>query len=210
MRPGIDPKVDYVFKRLFDREPTWALLVHLLNALLKPLPDKAIIDVELLNPFSEQDALDDKLSIVDVKARDKSGRLFHVEMQMLAGGAFRGRVLYCCGSRLAVSGWRNLPRRSEPLIRRAGLTPRRSPAIDGGAPICRCLRKVPIFPFLASARMVHFFNKMEESPRHRAVRLRAHQPLGRVSTVVKATWKLMLAVGLLTAGLSMPAPLHGA
>lgn len=95
MRPGIDPKVDYAFKRLFGREQTRALLVHLLNALLKPLPGKAIIDVELLNPFSEQDALDDKLSIVDVKARDQSGRTFHIEMQLPPNGAFRGRVLYC-------------------------------------------------------------------------------------------------------------------
>src|SRR5207249_4214787 len=94
MRPGIDPKVDYAFKRLFGREPNLPLLRHFLNAALKPPPHAQIAELLLLNPFSEQDALDDKLSIVDVKARDQSGRLFHVEMQVLPERAFRGRVLY--------------------------------------------------------------------------------------------------------------------
>ena len=48
----------------------------------------------MLNPFSDQDALDDKLSVVDVKARDASGRLLHIEMQVLPERAFRSRVLY--------------------------------------------------------------------------------------------------------------------
>src|SRR5258708_33236246 len=94
MRPGVDPKVDYAFKRLFGRVKNVPLLRHLLNAILKLPPGSRIIDLELLNPFSEQDALDDKLSIVDVKARDQSGRLFHIEMQLLPERAFRGRVLY--------------------------------------------------------------------------------------------------------------------
>jgi predicted transposase/invertase (TIGR01784 family) len=94
MRPGIDPKVDYAFKRLFGREPNLPLLRHFLNAVLKLPPPAQIAELQLLNPFSVQDALDDKLSIVDVKARDLSGRLFHVEMQILPERAFCGRVLY--------------------------------------------------------------------------------------------------------------------
>ena len=37
----------------------------------------------VLNPYSEKMALDDKLSILDIKARDNQGRLFNVEMQMV-------------------------------------------------------------------------------------------------------------------------------
>jgi predicted transposase/invertase (TIGR01784 family) len=94
MVPGIDPKVDYAFKRLFGREPNQALSIHLLNAVLAPPPDQRVVDLELLNPFNDKDRLDDKLSILDVKARDQSGRQFNVEMQLLASRYFRQRVPY--------------------------------------------------------------------------------------------------------------------
>ena len=51
-------------------------------------------EVEILNPFNEKEYADDKLSVVDVKARDKSGRQFVVEMQMVARTHHRERVLY--------------------------------------------------------------------------------------------------------------------
>jgi len=94
MRPGLDPKVDYAFKRLFGREQNRALLLHLLNAVLELPPSDRLTEVQLLNPFSDKDALDDKLSIVDVKARDQQGRFFQIEMQVLPERAFRSRVLY--------------------------------------------------------------------------------------------------------------------
>jgi predicted transposase/invertase (TIGR01784 family) len=43
---------------------------------------------------NDKDYLDDKLSILDVKARDQSGRQFNVEMQLLASRYFRQRVPY--------------------------------------------------------------------------------------------------------------------
>src|SRR5712691_259945 len=94
MVPDVDPTVDFAFKWVFGREPNRALLIDLLDAVLQPPPDAQIADVQLLNPFSDKDALDDKLSIVDIKARDRSGRQFHVEMQLLPERAFRSRVLY--------------------------------------------------------------------------------------------------------------------
>lgn len=94
MVPGIDPKVDYAFKRLFGHQPNQALLIHLLNAVLQPRSHERVVDLELLNPFNDKDRLDDKLSILDVKARDQSGRQFNVEMQLLADRYFRQRVLY--------------------------------------------------------------------------------------------------------------------
>jgi predicted transposase/invertase (TIGR01784 family) len=92
MVPGIDPKVDYAFKRLFGREPNRALSIHLLNAVLAPPPRGRVVDLDLLNPFNDKDRLDDKLSILDVKARDQTGRQFNVEMQLLASRYFRQRV----------------------------------------------------------------------------------------------------------------------
>ena len=91
---GIDPKVDYVFKRLFGREQNAPLLIHLLNAILQFQPGSRIASLQILNPFHDKENLDDKLSVLDIKARDESGRLFNIEMQMLAYGPFRTRVLY--------------------------------------------------------------------------------------------------------------------
>jgi len=77
---GIDPKVDYAFKHLFGREATRPILIDLLDNLLDPAPGHEIRDIELLNPFNPKEALDDKLSILDIKARDQAGRQFNVEM----------------------------------------------------------------------------------------------------------------------------------
>src|SRR5438105_5425546 len=94
MIPGIDPKVDYVFKRLFGSEPNLPLPIHLLNAVLQPSSAQRVATLEILNPFNDKEALDDKLSVVDIKARDQSGRQFNVEMQMLPETDFRQRILY--------------------------------------------------------------------------------------------------------------------
>jgi predicted transposase/invertase (TIGR01784 family) len=94
MQLGIDPKVDYAFKHLFGRDATRPLLIDVLDSVLDPAPGHAIRDLDLLNPFNPKEALDDKLSILDINARDQSGRQFNVEMQMLAFRHFERRVLY--------------------------------------------------------------------------------------------------------------------
>lgn len=94
MKPRIDPKVDFAFKHVFGREQSERALISLLDAVLQPPPGQKITSLELLNPFNEKEALDDKFSVLDIKARDQSGRQFNVEMQMLAYGAFRQRALY--------------------------------------------------------------------------------------------------------------------
>jgi predicted transposase/invertase (TIGR01784 family) len=94
MIPGIDPKVDYAFKHLFGREATRPLLIDLLDSVLEPASDQHIRDIELLNPFNPKEALDDKLSILDLKDRDQTGRQFNVEMQMLASRYYEQRILY--------------------------------------------------------------------------------------------------------------------
>lgn len=48
----------------------------------------------MLNPFNPKEAFDDKLSILDIKARDQAGRQFNVEMQMLAFRYYEKRILY--------------------------------------------------------------------------------------------------------------------
>ena len=88
---NVDPKVDYAFKHLFGREATRPILIDVINSVLGPPP---VREIELLNPFNPKEALDDKLSILDIKARDQAGRLFNVEMQMLAFRYYEKRILY--------------------------------------------------------------------------------------------------------------------
>ena len=92
MALGIDPKVDYAFKRVFGDQRNAHLLVHLLNAILDP--EIPIVDVEILNPFNDKEFSEDKLTILDVKARDQTGRLINIEMQLLLPHHFRSRILY--------------------------------------------------------------------------------------------------------------------
>jgi predicted transposase/invertase (TIGR01784 family) len=94
MKPQSDPKVDYAFKHVFGREQSKPALISLLDAVLQPASGGNIASIEFLNPFNEKEALDDKLSVLDIKARDESGRQFNIEMQMLVYGAFRPRALY--------------------------------------------------------------------------------------------------------------------
>jgi predicted transposase/invertase (TIGR01784 family) len=94
MIPGIDPKVDYAFKHVFGREANRPILIDLIDAVLNPAPSHQIVEIELLNPFNLKETLDDKISILDIKARDQAGRQFNVEMQMLAYQYFEKRILY--------------------------------------------------------------------------------------------------------------------
>jgi predicted transposase/invertase (TIGR01784 family) len=91
---GVTPTVDYAFKHLFGRDSTRPVLISLLDSVLIPAPAHRIQDLELLNPFNPKEAFDDKLSILDIKARDQSGRQFNIEMQMLAFRYYEKRILY--------------------------------------------------------------------------------------------------------------------
>ena len=92
MALGIDPKVDYAFKRVFGDERNSEILIHLINAILGL--SEPIVSVEILNPFNERDFTEEKLTVLDIKARDQLGRLINVEMQLLLPQQFRGRILY--------------------------------------------------------------------------------------------------------------------
>jgi predicted transposase/invertase (TIGR01784 family) len=90
----IDPKIDCVFKALLGSESNRALLIHFLNANLGAALPAPITEVEILNPYNDKEFLDDKLSIVDVKARDQHGSLHQIEIQLLANRDLLARILY--------------------------------------------------------------------------------------------------------------------
>ena len=94
MRHPIDPKIDCVFKALLGAEDNRALLIHFLNALLGPELPAPVSTVEILDPYNEREFPSDKLSIVDVKARDDQGRFYQVEIQLLLHADLPARILY--------------------------------------------------------------------------------------------------------------------
>jgi predicted transposase/invertase (TIGR01784 family) len=59
-----------------------------------PGPGHQIKEVKLLNPYNPKESLDDKQSILDIKASDLSGRQINIEMQMRLDAYFRSRIIY--------------------------------------------------------------------------------------------------------------------
>jgi len=94
MKHRIDPKIDCVFKALLGSEENRNLLVHFLNAILTDDLAAPIAEVEILNPYNDKEFLDDKLSVVDVKARDSGGRLYQIEIQLLSYRHLPARMIY--------------------------------------------------------------------------------------------------------------------
>jgi predicted transposase/invertase (TIGR01784 family) len=94
MHHPIDPKIDCVFKALLGAESNRALLIHFLNAILGPDLPAPITTVDILNPYNEKEFLNDKLSIVDIKARDQRDHLHQIEIQLLTNRDLLARILY--------------------------------------------------------------------------------------------------------------------
>ena len=88
--PLLDPKNDYVFKRLFTQAPE--LLVSLINAIRDREPP--IASLEILNPYIDPQTLSGKHIVLDVLAVDVEGRRFNVEMQVQRHRAWSSRSLY--------------------------------------------------------------------------------------------------------------------
>jgi predicted transposase/invertase (TIGR01784 family) len=89
---GIRPTNDFAFKKTYGSPFRTATLISLLNALLK-LPHP-ITSVTILNPFSIREFADDKLSVLDIRATDAFGNIYHVEMQVAIPVAFQNRMVY--------------------------------------------------------------------------------------------------------------------
>ena len=94
MKHRIDPKIDCVFKALLGSEENRNLLVHFLNAVLVDDLASPITEAEILNPYNDKEFLDDKLSVVDVKAKNGEGRLYQIEIQLLAYRHLPERMVY--------------------------------------------------------------------------------------------------------------------
>lgn len=85
---------DFVFKWVFGRKGNEPLLMKLLNTLLHFEGDDCIVSLQLLNPFNLKETRKGKMSVVDVKASDGSGRQFTIEVQASGEPEFTTRAFY--------------------------------------------------------------------------------------------------------------------
>lgn len=65
-----------------------------MNAVLELEEPAQIQNLSILNPYSERDFKNDKLSIVDVKVQDLEGRTIQVEVQVVSYSALKERILF--------------------------------------------------------------------------------------------------------------------
>jgi predicted transposase/invertase (TIGR01784 family) len=89
-----DPKTDFVFKRIFGVVERKPLLIALLNHLLELEGEHRILDLQHLSLEQHVAVPELKLSIVDVKCTDATGRRFVVEMQVAKVEGVEKRIVY--------------------------------------------------------------------------------------------------------------------
>ena len=89
-----DPKSDIAFKKIFGNENQKEILISFLNAVLNFTGDKEIVDIEILNPYQAPKIAELKETNLDVRAKNREGVTFIVEMQIEYQSFFPKRVLY--------------------------------------------------------------------------------------------------------------------
>ena len=76
----LNPKIDFVFKKIFGSEENPKILIGFLNAVLKPsIP---IVEVEIKNTDIEKVHIEDKFSRLDVKAKTSNKEIINIEIQL--------------------------------------------------------------------------------------------------------------------------------
>ena len=87
----LDPKIDYVFKRIFGHTGNEDITKALLSSIIK---DK-ISDVRVdCTPITEKDLLDDKIGILDIKAKLNNSINCNIEMQVVDKKNVEKRILF--------------------------------------------------------------------------------------------------------------------
>ena len=87
----LDPKIDYVFKRIFGHIGNEEITKGLLSAIIKEKIDDITLDC---NPITEKDLFDDKVGILDIKAKLNNNINCNVEMQVVDHKNIEKRLLF--------------------------------------------------------------------------------------------------------------------
>lgn len=77
-------KTDFMFQRIFGRNENKDLSIDFLNAVLNLPSGQQLTDLEIFeNTRLLKEYSDDKLGILDIKARTNTGELINIEIQLL-------------------------------------------------------------------------------------------------------------------------------
>ena len=88
----LDPKNDYVFKRIFGHTGNEEITKGLLQSIIPDKIDKIELDS---NTITEKDLLDDKVGILDIKAKLNDGNVnCDIEMQVVDQNNIEKRILF--------------------------------------------------------------------------------------------------------------------
>jgi predicted transposase/invertase (TIGR01784 family) len=90
----VSPQNDVAFKKIFGNEERKDILISFLNAVLGLSSDREIADIEILTPYQVPRIEMLKYTLLDLRARDKRGVTFIVEMQVEHVEAYKKRFLY--------------------------------------------------------------------------------------------------------------------
>ena len=88
----INPRVDIAFKKIFGVEENKDLLISLINSIVSE--EDQVVEVILINPYNPKNFRDDKLSILDIKAKGIDGKRFNIEIQISDEADYNKRALY--------------------------------------------------------------------------------------------------------------------
>ncbi len=88
----ITPRVDIAFKKIFGVEENKDLLISLINSIVSE--QDQVSEVTLLNPYNPKNFKNDKLSILDIKAKSIEGKKFNIEIQISDEADYDKRALY--------------------------------------------------------------------------------------------------------------------
>lgn len=92
IRGLLDPKMDFIFKKIFGSESNKNILISFLNATLKSRDE--IKEVILENTDIEKNFIEDKFSRLDIKATTNKGEKINIEIQLRNEKNMIKRTLY--------------------------------------------------------------------------------------------------------------------
>lgn len=87
----LNPKIDYVFKRIFGYTGNEAITKGLVSSIIPDHINEITVDC---NPITEKDLIDDKVGILDIKAKLNNNTNCNIEMQILDRKNIEKRILY--------------------------------------------------------------------------------------------------------------------
>ncbi len=90
----MNPKIDFVFKSIFGNEKHPKVLISFLNAVLGYSEKNKIIKVQIENPNIEKESIDDKYSILDIKATANDNTKLDIEIQIKNNYDMIPRTIY--------------------------------------------------------------------------------------------------------------------